>query len=131
MPTHDTTIADESVQGRQTLNGTDDTLASLTVPDGELWYVDDLHVATDGSGDDSGVGVAVGVADAATLDGMESVVGRAGRGDSLGVDTTVADGATAVVDAYATGGEEVRVVEAHEGGSTGGYHYSLQVRKVL
>lgn len=131
MPTHDTTKSDESIANRQTLNGTDDTLVSVTVPDGEIWYVEGVHVAADGSGDTSGVSIDAGVADAATLDNMMPTVGRAGRGDSVGVDTTVNDGASADVDAYASAGEEIRVVETHEDGSEGGYHYSVQLRRVL
>ncbi|WP_135851309.1 hypothetical protein [Halorussus salinus] len=131
MPTHDTTKSDESIANRHSLNGTDDTLVSVTVPDGEIWYVEGVHVTADGSGDTSGISIDAGIADAATLDNMMPTVGRAGRGDSIGVDTTVNDGASADVDAYASAGEEVRVVEAHEDGSTGGYHYSVQMRRVL
>lgn len=46
-------------------------------------------------------------------------------------DTTRSDGGVATVDAYASAGEEVRLVESYEDGSTGGYHYSLQIRRVL
>jgi|GEM_PF-3154233 len=131
MPTYDTTTADESIHDRQPLDGTTGTLASLTVPDGELWYVEGVHVATDGSGDAGGIELAVAVGDGATLDGMTPTIDRAGRGASVGVDTTRADGGSATVDAYASAGEEIRLVEAYEQGSTGGYHYSLQVRRVV
>lgn len=131
MPTYDTTKNDESITGRQTLNGTDDTLVSVTVPDGEVWYVEGVHVTTDGSGDTSGISIDAGVADATTLDNMMPTVGRAGRGDSVGVDPSVNDGSSADIDAYASAGEEIRVVEAHENVSTGGYHYSVQIRQIL
>lgn len=131
MPTYDNTKNDESITGRQTLNGTDDTLVSVTVPSGEIWYVEGVHVTADGSGDSSGISIDVGVADSTTLDNMMPTVGRAGRGDSVGVDTTVNNGASADVDAYASAGEEIRAVEAHENGSSGGYHYSVQLRQVL
>ncbi|MFC7140926.1 hypothetical protein ACFQMA_13965 [Halosimplex aquaticum] len=131
MPTYDTTTADESIHDRQPLDGATTTLASLTVPAGELWYVDGVYVTADGSGDASGVEVSVGVGDGATLDGIAPSIDRAGRGSSVGVDTTRPDGGAATVDAYASAGEEIRVVESYEQGSTGGYHYSVQVRRVV
>lgn len=131
MPTYDSTQTDESIHGRQTLDGTEDTVASLTVPSGELWYVDGAYVATDGSGDASGVELSVAIADSTTLDAMDPLLDRAARGGSVGVDTTRSDGGVAEVDAYASAGEEIRLIESHEAGSTGGYHYSLQVRRVV
>jgi hypothetical protein len=131
MATYDSTTTDESAHGRQSLDGSDSTLVSTTVPTGELWYVEGVYVTTDGSGDDSGLQVVAAIADSTTLDNAEPVLDRGGRGGTAGVDTTIADGAFAEVDAYASAGEEVRVNEVNESGSTGGYHYGLQARNVL
>lgn len=131
MPTYDTTTSDESKQARQSLDGSTTTLESITVPSGELWWVDGLYVATDGSGDAAGIDLAVAVGDTTTLDSMMPTIDRAGRGALVGVDTTISDGGVAEVGAYASASEEIRAVEAHEAGSTGGYHYSLQLRRVV
>ena len=129
MTTSDTE-SDESIHDRQSLDGTENTLESITVPDDELWHVEGAYITTDGSGDASGIEVAVAVADETTLDAMD-LPDRAGRGASVGVDTTIPDGGFAEIDAHASGGEEIRLVETYEDGSTGGYHYSLQLRRVL
>jgi hypothetical protein len=130
MPTYDTTTADESTHARQPLNAEDDTLVSLTVPADELWYVDAVHLTADGTGDDT-VGVQCAVADTTTLDALEPSLDRAGRGGQAGIDTAEAAGATIDIDAYATAGEELRVAEVSDAGTTGGYHYSVAVRRVL
>lgn len=131
MTTNHTTKTDESIHDTQSLDGTETTLASLTVPTDELWYVDGVYVATDGSGDAAGVELAVAIGDSTTLDGMEPTIDRAGRAASVGFDTTRTDGGVAEVDSYASEGEEVRLVETYEDGSTGEYNYSLQIRGVL
>ena len=111
----------------------DTILEDVTVPSGELWYVEELHVDVDGTGDAGSMGVSVAVSGSDIFTEVTpSDYELLSRGNDTGLmETDAIDSGSATVDAYASEGEVVRVGVDQAGGANGTAYYSLAIRRVL
>lgn len=121
---------DKSVNGSTVPDAVDDALQSITVPAGELWYVETIYGTSDGGGTDATFKIGLGVGQTAELDAANSLSGVS-RGANANMDMTVQAGRTGTVGAYAIAGEEIRVAENSDGGGGGTAYYTVTIRRIL
>lgn len=106
-------------------------LKSVTIPDGEVWYIERFVGASDGGGGtDNFVNYKFGVGNTAFLDAFiddsqfpsNSDIGalHAPSTDTASVDETA-------IDKYAASGDEIRIEETADDDSTGGNTAELKV----
>jgi hypothetical protein len=100
---------DESVTGSYNPTNNSGTIVQIPIPSGELWYVDQLSVVSDGGGSRTGLQRTTLAVDqpASFANASRNVVPRS---TTPTVEPDDEDGATGVVGAYGTGGEEIRIV---------------------
>lgn len=128
-------IEDKTATFTATIDGTDSEIYSQTVPTGELWYVDSIHCYSDGSGDDTSISAVAGVGPSQYFNALTTgsdYDNNADRGGSANIDTSSAgSAASAQIDTYASAGEDIRVSENADGGTTGSFYVTLIMRRIL
>jgi hypothetical protein len=117
------------VNGTVALDGSNTVFENITIPSGELYFVDKLHITTNGSAGIATYGVDVAVGDGSYLTGINTL-GNTGRGAGTSIDPSGENGATANLGVFASAGESVVVKEHDENGSQGEVFYSLSLRRV-
>lgn len=127
-------VADKTVTNSITKNAANDEIYSTTVPAGELWYIESLHLYTDASGSDTsfGINMGAGPSEYFTAAGVTDYgsVPRGGRTNR--VDCSVIDSTSVAVDAYVSGGEDIRIGEDNDDASDGTcVYYALVMRRIL
>lgn len=124
------TANDESLQGTVVSDGTTGTVDSVTVPDGEVWFIDSLNVMSDGTGGSDGTTLSIRVGDASVLDTIEGEFVEKGRNKNAGPADNDASAKSVAVEAYAASGEEIRAGKVFDGNTGATFSYSITIRRI-
>lgn len=122
-------MTSETVKGNFSPSGTNPTLEQITVPAGEIWYVDLVQSWTDGAGTDSTLYLRAGIGSTAALDAIGSNLADGARGVQMTLNASTASSTTSALGAYAEPGEEIRLSVGGDGGGGGTIYYMVQMRQ--
>jgi len=124
------TANDESLQGTFVSDGTIGTVDSVTVPDGEVWYIDSFHAISDGTGSTDGTFSNVKVGDSSVLDTIKGESLTTANSANLSPADNAAGGDSSAIEEYAASGEEIRVVKTQDPDSGATFSYSVTIRRI-
>jgi hypothetical protein len=122
---------DKTIHVTQQLDGTTGNITEITVPTGEIWYVDSIHVRTDGSGDDTGVYNYLGIGSEAAVSSVNFATNLSRSVQTRQFDTSSLTNGSSTLGAFAYGGETIKLDEDLESGTTGQYYITIGIRRVL
>jgi len=124
------TANDESLHGTVQSDGTTGGFDSVTVPDDEVWYIDSLHLISDGSGSSASTVLNMKVGDMSVLNATDGTQMSGGRNVAVGVASDTIEAQESTIDAYAGGGEIIRVGKSVDGDTGATFSYTLTIRRI-
>jgi len=125
------TANDESLQGTFTSDGTVENVESVTVPADEVWFIDSVHIISDGTGSTGTMSVQFNVGDSTVLTTILGEAVTGGRCEVLNADSDSADSLGRGINAYAGSGETIRVDKRGDPNTGATFSYTVTIRRIV